>query len=153
MDLRFNLLGGDVFGRVSDKGSSEDRKQSVGFQAAEALAASIMPGTRRTVPIMLSSELVQARDRRSFAGSFRRLTVSISSSPSRMLAAIPGASWSSLRARLRSSRSALSRRASRLGAAPGGPTHVQAWVAARSRYGPCGFGTAGSGCGRRRSGE
>jgi hypothetical protein len=35
--LRFNLLGGDVFGRVSDKGSSEDREQPVGFQTAEAL--------------------------------------------------------------------------------------------------------------------
>ena len=46
--------------------------------------------TRRTVPIMFSIELVQASERRSFAGSFRRLTVSISSSPSRMLAATPG---------------------------------------------------------------
>ena len=35
--LRFNLLGGYVFGRVSDKGSSEDREQPVGFQTAEAL--------------------------------------------------------------------------------------------------------------------
>ena len=34
---RFNLLGGDVFGRVSDKRSSEDREQPVGFQTAEAL--------------------------------------------------------------------------------------------------------------------
>src|ERR1700676_942111 len=100
--LRFNLLGGDVFGRVSDKGSSEDWEQPVGFQTAKPLAASIMPAavqrsamaafrhrftlrqTRRTVPIMFSIELVQASDRRSFAGSFRRLTVSISSRPSRM---------------------------------------------------------------------
>jgi hypothetical protein len=70
--LRFNLLGGDVFGRVSDKRSSEDREQPVGFQSAEALAASTMPAavqrraiaafrhhftlrqTRRTVPIMFS---------------------------------------------------------------------------------------------------
>ena len=130
MDLRFNLLGGDVFGRVSDKGSSEDRKQPVGFQAAEALAASIMPGTRRTVPIMFSIELVQASDRRSFAGSFRRLTVSISSSPSRMLAAIPGASWSSLRARLRSSRSALSASSS-----------FQAWRSARRTDACTGLGS------------
>ena len=107
--LRFNLLGGDVFGRVSDKGSSEDREQPVGFQTAEALGrfhhagrrpaerhGSISPSltlrqTRRNVPIMFSIELVQASDRRSFAGSFRRLTVSISSRPSRMLAATPGA--------------------------------------------------------------
>ena len=34
--LRFNLFGGDVFGRV-DKGSSEDWEQPVGFQTAEAL--------------------------------------------------------------------------------------------------------------------
>jgi len=33
--FRFNLLGGDVFGRVSDKGSSEDWEQPVGFQTAE----------------------------------------------------------------------------------------------------------------------
>src|SRR4029079_121436 len=43
--------------------------------------------TRRTVPIMFSIELVQASERLSFAGKPRRLTVSISSSPSRMLAA------------------------------------------------------------------
>src|SRR5580704_7914341 len=109
--LRFNLFGGDVFGRVSDKGSSEDWEQPVGFQTAEALGrfhhACRRPAerhggishrftlrqTRRTVPIMFSIELVQASERRSFAGSLRRLTVSISSSPSRMLAATPGASW------------------------------------------------------------
>src|SRR5262245_11157360 len=55
---------------------------------------------------MFSIELVQASERLSFAGKPRRLTVSISSSPSRMLAATPGASWSSRRARLRNSRSA-----------------------------------------------
>src|SRR6478752_880312 len=43
--------------------------------------------TRRTVAIMFSIELVQAIERRSFAGTPRRLTVSISSNPSRMLAA------------------------------------------------------------------
>src|SRR5437016_10383485 len=64
--------------------------------------------TRRTVPIMFSIELVQASERLSIIGKPRRLTVSISSSPSRMLAATPRASGSSLRARLRKSRSALS---------------------------------------------
>src|ERR1700745_2668916 len=49
--------------------------------------------TRRTVPIMFSIELVQASERLSFTGKPRRLTVSISSSPSRMLAATPGAPW------------------------------------------------------------
>jgi hypothetical protein len=39
--LRFNLLGGDVFGRVSDKGSSEGREQPVGFQTAEALGLAL----------------------------------------------------------------------------------------------------------------
>src|SRR5947209_7671392 len=39
--------------------------------------------TRRTVPIMFSIELVQASERLSFTGKPRRLTVSISSSPSR----------------------------------------------------------------------
>src|SRR5450830_1076784 len=52
--------------------------------------------TRRTVPIMFSIELVQASERLSLAGRPRRLTVSISSSPSRILAATPGASCSSL---------------------------------------------------------
>ena len=41
---------------------------------------------RGPVPIMFSIELVQASERLSFAGKPRRLTVSISSSPSRMLA-------------------------------------------------------------------
>src|SRR5437764_13224750 len=45
--------------------------------------------TRRTVPIMFSIELVQASERLSAPGRPRRLTVSISSSPSRMLAATP----------------------------------------------------------------
>jgi hypothetical protein len=85
-----------LFGRVSDKGSSEDRQQPVGFQTAQALGrfhhACRRPAERhggispslhiatdgRTVPIMFSIELVQASDRRSFAGSFMRLTVSIS---------------------------------------------------------------------------
>jgi hypothetical protein len=47
--------------------------------------------TRRTVPITFSMELVQASERRSCAGSPRRLTVRISSIPSRMLPATPGA--------------------------------------------------------------
>ena len=64
--------------------------------------------TLRTVPIMFSIALVQASERRSGVGSLRRATVSISSRPSRRLAATPGACCSSRRARLRSSRSALS---------------------------------------------
>src|SRR5258707_2904904 len=47
--------------------------------------------TRRIVPIIFSIELMQASERLSFAGKPRRLTVSISSSPLRMLAATPGA--------------------------------------------------------------
>src|SRR5512132_3761511 len=38
--------------------------------------------TRRKVPIMFSIELVQASERLSFTGKPRRMTVSISSSPS-----------------------------------------------------------------------
>ena len=43
--------------------------------------------TRRMVPIMFSMMLVQASERRSCSGRPSRITVSISSSPSRMLAA------------------------------------------------------------------
>jgi hypothetical protein len=64
--------------------------------------------TRRTVPIMFSMMLVQASERRSDDGSPSRITVSISLSPSRMLAETPVATCSSRRARLRSSRSAFS---------------------------------------------
>ena len=56
----------------------------------------------------LSISSVQASARRSSSGKPSRLTVSISSSPSRMLLATPAASPSSRRARLRTSRSALS---------------------------------------------
>ena len=41
--LRFKLLGGDAFGRVSDKGSYENREQPVTFKRPKPLAASIMP--------------------------------------------------------------------------------------------------------------
>ena len=34
--LRFKLLGGDAFGRVSDKGSYENREHPVSFYATEA---------------------------------------------------------------------------------------------------------------------
>jgi hypothetical protein len=91
----------------------------VGFQPTESLGSSTMAAavqrntmaefrhrftlrqTRRTVAIMFSMELVHASERLSFAGRPRRLIVSISSSPSRMLEATAGASCSSLRARLR----------------------------------------------------
>ena len=121
----FNSLG-DIFGLIRGERSSENRRLLVGFNRRNPLAASTMPAavqrsamaayrhrftlrqTRRTVPIIFSIELVQASERRSFVGRPRRLTVSISSSPLRMLAATPGARRSSRRARLRSSCSALS---------------------------------------------
>jgi hypothetical protein len=122
ISIAFNSLG-DVLGLVSCQCGSEHRQVLVGFQSTEALGRFQHAGgrpaqritalrhrftlrlTRRTVPIMFSIALVQASERRSGVGSLRRTTVSISSSPSRMLAATPGASWSSRRARLRSSRS------------------------------------------------
>jgi len=64
--------------------------------------------TWRTVLIMFSMMLVQARARRSCVGKPSRTTVSISSSPSRMLPDTPGAWCSNRRARLRISFSALS---------------------------------------------
>ena len=64
--------------------------------------------TRRTVLIIFSMMLVQARERRSSRGRPSRLTVSISSSPSRTEAPTPGASRSSVLARFLSRRSALS---------------------------------------------
>src|SRR5208282_5726533 len=62
--------------------------------------------TRRIVPFMFSMMLAPASERRSSAGKPRRLTVRISSIPSRMLPETPGASWSRRRARLRRSFSA-----------------------------------------------
>jgi hypothetical protein len=63
---RFNLFGGDVYGRVSDKGSSEDREQLVGFQAAEALgrfhhacrrpAGSVCPPSDFTLWVVLPND-------------------------------------------------------------------------------------------------
>jgi hypothetical protein len=120
----FNALG-DVPGLMSCKRSSENGQVLVGFQSTEAfgclhhaggpaqrhrgISPSLHVATDAAhVPIMFSIELVQASERLSFTGKPRRLTVSISSSPSRMLAATAGASWSSRRARLRNSRSALS---------------------------------------------
>src|SRR5271154_4530521 len=64
--------------------------------------------TRRIVPSMFSMMLVQASERRSGRGRPSRITVSISSMPSRMLAATPGATCSSRRVKLRMRRSALS---------------------------------------------
>src|SRR4051794_9697938 len=63
--------------------------------------------TCRMVPFMFSMMLVQARERRNSLGRPRRTTHRISSSPSRMVAAMPGHSLSSRRARLRISCSAL----------------------------------------------
>ena len=36
--LRFNLFGGEAFGRVSDQGSSEDWEQPVGFQTPSVVS-------------------------------------------------------------------------------------------------------------------
>src|SRR5207342_2559874 len=131
LQVVLKVLFGRLLGLKSSQRGFEYWQLLVRLEALEAfggfhLVASIMPAavqrsamlafrhrftlrqTRRTVPITFSIELVQASERRSFAGSFRRLTVSISSRPSRMLAATPGASWSSRRARLRNRRSALS---------------------------------------------
>src|SRR3954452_22937834 len=63
--------------------------------------------TCRMVPFMFSMMLVQARERRRFLGRPRRTTHRISSRPSRMVAAMPGHSLSSRRARFRISCSAL----------------------------------------------
>ena len=98
------------FGLMRCERSSESWQVLVGFQSTEAFGRLQHAGgspaqchrgirhrftlrqARRTVPIMFSIELVQASERRSFAGSPRRLMVSISSSPSRKLAATPGVS-------------------------------------------------------------
>jgi hypothetical protein len=100
ISIVFNWLG-DVLGLMSCKRNSENRQVLVGFQSTESFGASNMPAavqrsaiaafchrftlrqTRRTVPIMFSIELVQASERRSFAGSPRRLTVNISSADRR----------------------------------------------------------------------
>ena len=63
--------------------------------------------TVRTVPIAFSMALVQASERRSCGGRPSRITVRISSRPSRIEPETPGASCSRRRARLRKSRSAL----------------------------------------------
>jgi hypothetical protein len=84
---------------------------------------------------MFSIELV-ASERLSFTGKLRRLTVSISSSPSSMLAATPGASWSSRRARLATAdRLYRHRRAPKPAQAPGVPMHAAAWAARACRVG------------------
>ena len=64
--------------------------------------------TRRTVPITFSMMLVQASERRSCFGSLRRVTVRISSMPSRIEPETPDKSRSRRWARFRSSFSALS---------------------------------------------
>src|SRR6202171_2278115 len=59
--------------------------------------------TRRTVPMTFSMMFVQASERRSSGGSPSFVTVSISSSPSRIEAETPSQSFSRRRARLRRS--------------------------------------------------
>jgi len=98
--------------------------------------------------MMFSIALVQASERRSGVGSLRRATVSISSSPSRRLAATPGACCSSRRARLRSSRSALSASSSSQACRSARRTEASAALAAAlSRCEPYESGNAGSVCG------
>src|SRR5438445_11969312 len=106
----FNSLG-DVLGLMSCKRSSENGQVLVGLQSTEAFGCLHHAGGgpaqrhRGVSPSLhvatdaahgphhvFSIELVQASERLSFTGKPRRLTVSISSSPSRMLAATPGAS-------------------------------------------------------------
>ncbi len=90
VNLRFNVLDCALLGSVTDERSPEDWELLVGFQAMEALGCFhhssggpaqchcrfrhrfTLRQTRRTVPIMFSIELVQASERRSFAGSPRR---------------------------------------------------------------------------------
>src|SRR5215471_4021332 len=93
--------------------------------------------TRRTVPIMFSIELVQASERLSFTGKPRRLTVSISSSPS-----TPGRADG--RDCATAARLYRHRRAPKPAGAHGGPTHAAAWAAARSHCGLYESGSAGS---------
>jgi hypothetical protein len=103
-------LLGDVFALVSCQRGSENRQVLMSFQSTEALGCFQHAGglqrsaiaalrqrftlrqTLRTVPIMFLIALVQASERRSGVGNLRRVTVSISSNPSRMLAATRGAS-------------------------------------------------------------
>src|ERR1700737_1110340 len=74
--------------------------------------------TRRTVPMTFSMMFVQASERRSSGGSPSFVTVSISSSPSRIEAETPSQSFSRCRARLRRSVSA------GVGQLPGLPQHA-----------------------------
>ena len=122
--LRFNLPGCDVLSCASGKRGSEDREQPVSFQTAKAFCcfhhARCRPAERHcgTSPSLhLATDAthrphhvldrVGAGERAPQLCRELQATVNIASSPSRMLAATPGTSWSSLRARLRSSRSGL----------------------------------------------
>src|SRR5262245_44078076 len=105
----FNSLG-DVLGLMRCKCSSKNGQVLAGFQSTEAFGClhhagggpaqrhrGISPSLDVATdaahgPHHVLIELVQASERLSFTGKPRRLTVSISSSPSRMLAATPGAS-------------------------------------------------------------
>jgi hypothetical protein len=109
---------GDVLGLMSSKCSPENGEVPVGFQSTEpfgrfhhtgggpaqrhrGISPSLYVATNAADgPIIFSIELMQA-SKPELCGKPRRLTVSISSSPLRMLAATPGASWSGRGARLR----------------------------------------------------
>ena len=102
---------------MSQQGGFERRQLLIGHQPSEAFFSLHHAGsgpaqeasrqrftlrlTCRMVPFMFSMMLVQARERRSSLG--RRTTHRISSSPSRMVAAMPGHSLSSRRFRIRCS--------------------------------------------------
>jgi DNA-binding protein HU-beta len=88
--------------RIAGLGTLEVRKRAARM-AASIMAAPVQRSameasfqrltlrhTRRIVPFMFSMMLVHASERRSSAGKPRRVTVRISSSPSRMLPETPG---------------------------------------------------------------
>jgi hypothetical protein len=158
-DLRFNLLGG-VRSRPSDKRRSKDREEPVGFQTAEALSrfhhACRRPAERHggiSPSLHIATDATHrphhVLDR---IGAGERAT-----QLGRQLQTIDGQDLvepfenagrnaGRLRAGARdcvaAARPCRRRRAPRLGAAPGGPTHAETWVSVRSRCGPYGFGTA-----------
>ena len=165
----FNSLG-EVLGLMSCKRSFENGQVLVGFQSTEAfgclhhagggpaqrhcgVSPSLHVATDATHSpqhvldrIGAADRVPELRDDRP-----RRLTVNISLSPSRMLAATAGASCSSRRARWRSSRSALSASSSSQACRSARRTDASAaWAAARSRCGLYESGSAGSAYGRRR---
>ena len=83
-----------------------NRRLCAGKALPGAIAVPVGPAAMKPCR-PFSTMLVQASERRSSCGRPRRMTVRISSSPSRMLPETPGSSCSRRRTRLRKSRSAL----------------------------------------------